>query len=350
MACPYLPTTKKWLPMGSVEQSVPTINKTSSNVSNDTAGVDANAVIMQRTLKSTMCCDGVGLHSGSDVSLTFCPAPVNHGIVFKRMDLDAQPLIPALWSHVSDSRLCTTIANDNGISVSTVEHLMAALAGCGIDNLLIEITGAEVPIMDGSSQPFVFLIECAGVIDQNTPRRVIRVLKPIHVKSGDCQASLTPADKLSLEFDIDFGNNAVSAQSMKIGLVNGSFCKEISRARTFGFLHEVEAMQKAGLAKGGSLDNAIVVNGDTIMNKDGLRYDDEFVRHKILDAVGDLYMAGGVLMGRFSANRSGHALNNQLLRALFADDDAWCYDEIRGQDVKMAIDGGIVADNVHAVL
>jgi len=313
------------------------------------SGKDDKPVIMQRTLKTDMCFDGVALHSGSGVSVTLRPAAVDHGIVFKRMDLPGQPLIPATWKNVSECRLCTTIANENGDQVSTVEHLMAALAGCGVDNLLIEITGDEVPIMDGSSQPFVFLIECAGLVNQDSPRRVIRILKPVHVKSGDSEACLLPADQLSLEFDIDFGNNAVSAQSMKIGLVNGSFCKELSRARTFGFLHEVEAMQQAGLAKGGSLDNAIVVNGDTIMNEDGLRYDDEFVRHKILDAVGDLYMAGGVLFGRYRASRSGHALNNALLRALFADDDAWCYDEIRGDDMKMAIDGGIQAENAVAV-
>lgn len=303
-------------------------------------------VVYQRTLKSVVNCDGVGLHSGNPVHLTLKPAAAGTGVVFKRTDVDEdQSIIPARWDRVVDTRLCTVIANEHGVRVGTVEHLMAALAGCGLDNVVVEVSGPEVPVMDGSSGPFVFLIECAGVVEQDQPRRVIRVLKSISVEDGEACATLEPDSNFSLDVQVHFEGTAVSRQALSVGMKNGSFCKELARARTFGFLNEVEAMQAAGLGKGGSLDNAIVVDGLKIMNEDGLRYEDEFVRHKMLDAVGDLFLAGGAILGKFAGKRSGHALNNALLRALFADDDAWSYDELRGDAVKTAIDGGIFADN-----
>ena len=302
-------------------------------------------VVYQRTLKSVVNCDGVGLHSGNPVKLSLKPALADTGIVFKRTDVeDDKSIIPARWDHVVDTRLCTVVGNDHGVSVGTVEHLMAALVGCGIDNVVVEVSGPEIPVMDGSSGPFVFLIECAGVVDQDRPRRVIRILKAMTVNEGEAYATLEPDSSFSLDLQVHFEGTAVSQQALHVGMKNGSFCKELARARTFGFLNEVEAMQAAGLGKGGSLDNAIVVDGLKILNKDGLRFDDEFVRHKMLDAVGDLFLAGGVILGKFSGNRSGHALNNTLLRALFADDEAWCYDELRGDAVGTAIDGGIFAE------
>ena len=302
-------------------------------------------VVYQRTLKKPVYCDGVGLHSGASVRLSLKPAPSGTGIVFERTDVEAdQSLIQARWDQVVDTRLCTVIANEHGVRVGTVEHLMAALAGCGVDNVIVEISGSEVPVMDGSSGPFVKLIECAGIVDQDQPRRVIRILKTIEVEDGSALASLSPASSFSLDFQVHFEGTAISQQRLRVGMKNGSFCKELARARTFGFLNEVKALQAAGLGKGGSLGNAIVVDGHKILNKDGLRFEDEFVRHKMLDAVGDLFLAGGVIIGKFSGNRSGHTLNNALLRALFADDDAWCYDELHGDAVSSIIDGGIFSE------
>jgi len=305
--------------------------------------------VCQRTLKQIAHCEGVGLHSGEVVGVSLHPAPADSGIVFVRTDVDAEKaVIPASWDRVVDTRLCSTIGNEQGVRVSTVEHLMAALSGCGVDNARIEIDGAEVPIMDGSSGPFVELIVEAGLVEQDAPRRVIRILKAIEVQAGESRAVLQPADSCSLDVEIDFKGTAVEEQSLNVGFVNGAFCKELASARTFGFLHEVEAMQAAGLARGGSLDNAIVVDGGKIMNESGLRFDDEFVRHKILDAVGDLYLAGALIVGSFSGARCGHAINNQLLHALFADEDAWCYDVICGDDIKNAVDGGIWAEEAVA--
>jgi UDP-3-O-[3-hydroxymyristoyl] N-acetylglucosamine deacetylase len=301
---------------------------------------DGDDVVMQRTLKTSINCSGVALHSGLKVSMTLFPADANSGIVFKRIDIAGRGAeIPARWDHVVDTRMCTTLGNDDGVTIGTVEHLMAALAGCGVDNARIELNGPEVPIMDGSSQPFVFLVNCAGVVDQDTPRRVIRVLKSISVDDG--AARLSPGSHLSLDFEIDFDNELVSKQTLSVGVVNGSFAKELARARTFGFLHEVEALRAAGLAKGGSLDNAVVVSGDSVLNEGGLRYDDEFVRHKVLDAIGDLYLSGAPIIGNFQGVCSGHATNNALLHALFADPDAWEYDVLHGDEALSAIDGGI---------
>ena len=307
-------------------------------------------IVYQRTLKRAVKCEGIGLHSGASINLSLKPAPSGTGIVFQRTDVEVgHSRIQARWNHVVDTRLCTVIANEHGIRVGTIEHLMAALAGCGVDNVIVEVSGPEVPVMDGSSEPFVLLIECAGVIDQDQPRRIIRILKTVMVEDGDAQASLSPAPSFSLDFQVHFEGTAVSQQSLRVGMKNGAFCKEIARARTFGFLSEVKALQAAGLGKGGSLGNVIVVDGHKILNKDGLRFEDEFVRHKILDAVGDLFLAGGAIIGKFSGNRSGHALNNALLRALFLEDDSWCYDELCGDAVSAIIDGGIFSEKTNAV-
>ena len=278
----------------------------------------------QRTLKSSIQCTGTALHSGAKVTMTLRPAEPGTGIAFHRTDIAGSAPIPADWQHVTETRLCTTVGSD-GMMVSTIEHLMAALSGCEIDNAIIEINGAEVPVMDGSAEPFVFLIECAGVVEQNVPRRAIRVLKPITVQDGPRMASLAPADTFCVSFAIDFDSPAVARQECEFRLVNGTFKSEICRARTFGFLDEIDEMLAAGLARGGSLDNAVVVSGDRILNEGGLRYTDEFVRHKVLDSIGDLYLAGAPILGHFHGHQSGHALNNRLLRALFADPTAWSY-------------------------
>jgi UDP-3-O-[3-hydroxymyristoyl] N-acetylglucosamine deacetylase len=281
-------------------------------------------VLRQRTLKSRINCSGVGLHSGRRVTLTIGPAAVDSGISFKRIDAAGLgAVIPARWDNVVDSRLCTVIGNEEGVAIGTVEHLMAAFFGSGIDNAMVEIDGPEVPIMDGSADAFVFLIECAGIVEQSAPRKRIKILKRVAVGDEQSSAVLMPASYVSLDFALDFQSRAIGRQEKSVRMEAGAFKRELSRARTFGFLEEVEHLRKAGLARGGSLDNAIVIGADQVLNREGLRYGDEFVRHKMLDAVGDLYLAGAPIEGRFSGVRSGHALNNKLLRALFADPDAW---------------------------
>jgi UDP-3-O-[3-hydroxymyristoyl] N-acetylglucosamine deacetylase len=273
-------------------------------------------------LKAAIQCRGVGLHTGARVNLVIHPAAPGTGIVFRRRDL-GNVEIAAHWRNVVESALCTTVGNDSGVKVSTIEHLMAAFAGLEIDNAIVELDGPEVPVMDGSAAPFVFLIECAGIAEQMAPRRGIKVLKPMRVGGDGSSASLVPADSLHLSFAIDFASGAIRQQELSYDLDAENFKHEISRARTFGFLDEVERMRQAGLARGGSLENAVVISGDRILNKEGLRYDDEFVRHKVLDALGDLYLAGGAILGHFHGVRSGHALNHQLIEALFADPAAW---------------------------
>lgn len=283
----------------------------------------------QRTLNNPIHCTGVGLHSGKQVRMSLRPADVNAGIVFTRTDLieggapRADAEIPALWNAVVDTRMCTALANEGSSRVSTVEHLLAALAGCEIDNLAIDIDGPEVPIMDGSATPFAFLIECAGTVEQEAPRRAIEILKPVSVGDDQRFASLVPAAGFSLSFLIDFDSAAIRRQECSFSFDPGAFRAEIARARTFGFAHEVEQMRKAGLARGGSLDNAVVISGDRILNDDGLRYPDEFVRHKLLDAVGDLSLAGAPIIGHYHGVRCGHHYNNKLLHQLFADTSAW---------------------------
>lgn len=307
------------------------------------------APVRQRTLKTAIGCSGVGLHSGDKISLTLKPAAADTGIQFRRTDIQGGgTVIPARWDKVVDTRLCTMIGEADGAVVGTVEHLMAALAGCGIDNVEVELNGAEVPIMDGSSAPFVFLIECAGVVEQDAPRRVIRVLKRVEVEDGASRVALAPGRCLTLDVAIDFESGVIEHQNMRLPMVNGSFCKELARARTFGFLHEVEQLWKMGLARGGSLDNAVVVSGDKVLNEDGLRFKDEFVRHKVLDAVGDLYLAGAPLLGAFEGVRCGHAINNKLLRRLFADETAWAWDIVEGEEAEIAADGGIRSEPLAA--
>ncbi len=292
----------------------------------------------QRTLKSAAGCTGVALHSGDAVSLTLHPAGIDSGIKFRRVDAaGGGALIAARWDRVVDTKLCTVLGDGNGVTVGTVEHLMAALAGAAIDNATIEIDGPEVPIMDGSAEPFLSLIEGAGIRVQAAPRRVVRIEKAITVDDGDAFASLVPGSGFSVSFEIDFDNAAVSRQRVSVSLINGTFKKELARARTFGFLHEVEEMRAAGLARGGSLDNAVIVGDGHILNQEGLRFEDEFVRHKALDAVGDLYLAGAPIIGHFHGVCSGHAINNRLLRALFADQAAWSFDDLCPDDLDPGI-------------
>lgn len=277
----------------------------------------------QRTLKAPIGCVGQGLHCGQRVSLMLRPAPAGHGIAFRRIDLGIE--IPARFDHVVDTRLATVLALDGNAAarVGTVEHVMAALAGSGIDNALVEIDGPEPPVLDGSAAPFVFLIDCAGVVEQDAPRAVIDVRRVVRVSEGDAFAELRPARPgaigLDMALSIDFAAAAIGRQALSLSLSADSFRRELARARTFALADEIERLRASGFAKGGSLDNAVVVDQARVLNPSGLRMPDEFVRHKLLDAVGDLALAGASLRGRFVAHRSGHALNNRLLRALFAD-------------------------------
>jgi UDP-3-O-[3-hydroxymyristoyl] N-acetylglucosamine deacetylase len=286
----------------------------------------ARRLVPQKTLRSPVHCTGVGLHSGRKVAMALKPAEPNAGITFVRTDMGGIT-IPGRWDHVVDTRLCTVLGNSDGVTIGTVEHLMAALSGLNVDNVIVEVDGPELPIMDGSSAPFVLLIERSGLLELACPRRAIRVLKPVSAIGGDWAASLVPGNGFSVGVEIDYGRSVVGNQSLVMDLAGGAFKKELARARTFGFLDEVEELRAAGLARGGSLDNAVVISGDCILNKEGLRYPDEFVRHKVLDAVGDLYLAGAPIIGHFSGIRSGHTGNNRLLRTLLARSDAWTWDE-----------------------
>jgi len=278
----------------------------------------------QQTLRSPIHCRGVALHSGQRVGMTLRPGAPDSGIRFRRSDRGGAEIV-AQWRNAVEQQLCTRLEGGKGLSVATIEHLMAALAGLEIDNVEIELDGPEVPVMDGSAAPFVFLIECAGIVEQAASRRAIKVLKPVTVGEDGKSATLTPDDGFSMSFAIDFASGAINRQDITIAVDPESFKQSISRARTFGFLHELDQMQAAGLARGGSLDNAVVIKGDEVLNREGLRYVDEFVRHKVLDALGDLYLAGGPIIGHFRGVRSGHSLNRRLLEALFADSEAWCY-------------------------
>ncbi len=283
-------------------------------------------MIKQRTLKNVVRATGVGLHTGEKVALTLRPAPTDAGIVFRRVDLAGAADIQASPYAVGDTRLSSCLQKD-GVRVSTVEHLMSALAGLGVDNVYVDLTAAEVPIMDGSAGPFVFLLQSAGIEEQNAAKRFIRVLKATETRHGDKWAKLEPYNGFRLDFSIDFRHPAFddSGNRVVVDFAETSYVKEVSRARTFGFMHEVESMRAQGLALGGSLENAIVMDEYRVLNSDGLRYEDEFVKHKVLDAVGDLYLLGHPLIGAFSAFKSGHALNNALLRRLLEDATAWEY-------------------------
>ena len=287
----------------------------------------------QTTLARSIDCVGTALHSGKKVSLSLNPADPNTGIVFRRVDLTGKPSIQANWKNVVATRMCTTLGDSNGVTVSTVEHLMAALSGCHIDNAIVDVAGSEVPVMDGSAQPFVFLIECAGIKYLNAPRQVIEILKPVKVVSGDRMAELLPSKNFSVGFQIQFDDSAVSHQEIYITLVNGTFKNEIARARTFGFVNEVEALRASGLALGGSLENAVIVDGDKVLNDGGLRYEDEFVRHKVLDAVGDLYLSGAPIRGHYRGVRAGHHMTNVLLITLFADPSSWKLVELGSDEI-----------------
>jgi len=283
-------------------------------------------VLKQRTIKSVISATGVGLHSGDKVTLTLRPGAPDTGIVYRRTDLPGTPEIKVAPHYVTDTRLCSALVH-NEFRVATVEHLMSALAGLGIDNIQIELDASEVPIMDGSSGPFVFLLQQAGVVEQPAAKKFIRIKKTVEVKEGDKWVRFDPYFGFKLDFTIDFNHPVFehSGKQVVIDFADDSYIKEISRARTFGFMHEVEYLRSNGLARGGSLDNAIVLDEYRVLNGDGLRYEDEFVRHKMLDAIGDLYVLGHPLIGAFTAYKSGHALNNQILRVLLADETAWEY-------------------------
>ncbi|WP_347987946.1 UDP-3-O-acyl-N-acetylglucosamine deacetylase [Methylomonas sp. AM2-LC] len=281
-------------------------------------------MIKQRTLKNTIRATGVGLHTGDKVYLTLHPAEPNTGIRFRRVDLENPVTIEARPENVGETKLSTTLVRD-GVKVSTVEHLLSALAGLGIDNALVDVSAPEVPIMDGSAGPFVFLLQSAGVVEQDVPKQYIRIKHAIRVEEGDKWAAFEPFDGFKVTFTIDFEHPAFS-DHLKTAVMDFSsttFVKEVSRARTFGFMKDIEFLRENNLALGGSLDNAIVVDEDKVLNEDGLRYADEFVKHKILDAIGDLYLLGYSLIGEYQGFKSGHALNNKLLLSLLNDKDAW---------------------------
>ncbi len=281
-------------------------------------------MIKQRTLKNVIRATGVGLHTGEKVYLTLRPAPVDTGVVFRRIDLDVPVEVPAIADNVGDTRLSTSLEKD-GIKISTVEHLMSAFAGLGIDNAYVDLTAPEVPIMDGSAGPFVFLLQSAGIQEQSSAKKYIRIRKKLRLEDGDKWAQFKPLDGFKVSFTIDFDHPVIknAIQVATVDFSTTSFVKEVSRARTFGFMHDLEALRNAGLARGGSLDNAIVMDNYHILNEDGLRYEDEFVKHKVLDAIGDLYLLGHPLIGEFSAHKSGHELNNRLLRKLINDESAF---------------------------
>ena len=273
----------------------------------------------QQTISNSISVKGIGLHTGNLVELTLEPAAVDNGIKFIRVDKKNDNMIEAIWSNVSETVLSTTISNSHGLKISTIEHLMSALSGLHIDNLNIYINANEVPIMDGSSKPFVEIIEEIGIKKQSKKRKLLNVKKSIEVSENNTSVKIVPNNQFSIDFEIDFPSKIVSKQSCQLQLINGNYKKDIAAARTFGFEKDVEKLRSNGLALGGSLDNAVVVGENKILNKDGLRYTDEFVRHKILDSIGDLYLAGSPIIGYFYGNKSGHYLNNQLLRKLFSD-------------------------------
>ncbi|WP_250500011.1 UDP-3-O-acyl-N-acetylglucosamine deacetylase [Caballeronia sp. GAWG1-5s-s] len=281
-------------------------------------------MLKQRTIKTVVKTVGIGLHSGRKVDLTLRPAPVGTGIVFSRIDLPQPVDIPASAMAIGDTRLASVLQKD-GARVSTIEHLMSACAGLGIDNLYVDVTAEEIPIMDGSASSFVFLIQSAGIEEQNAPKKFIKVKKPVEVREGDKFARLEPYFGFKLSFTIDFRHPAVdkTGQALEVDFATTSYVREIARARTFGFAHEVEMMRELGLARGGSMDNAIVLDEYRILNNDGLRYDDEFVKHKMLDAIGDLYVVGHPLLASYTAYKGGHAMNNMLLRELLANEEAF---------------------------
>lgn len=292
-------------------------------------------MIRQRTLKNVIRATGVGLHTGKKVYLTLRPAAVDTGIVFRRVDLRDPVEIKAAPENVGDTRLSTTLVKGD-VRISTVEHLLSALAGLGIDNAYVDLSAPEVPIMDGSAGPFVFLVQSAGIEEQNAAKRFIRIKQPVEVREDDKWARFEPFDGFKVGFSIEFDHPVFHShqQHAEVDFSTTSFVREVSRARTFGFMRDIELLRERQLALGGSLDNAIVVDDYRILNEDGLRYEDEFVKHKILDAIGDLYLLGHSLIGAFSGHKSGHALNNKLLRVLLEQEEAW--EEVTFEDAGTA--------------
>ncbi len=294
-------------------------------------------MIKQRTPKKVIQATGVGLHSGEKVLLTLHPAPINTGIVFRRTDLSPVVEIPATYDNVCDTLLCTTLQHD-GVKVATVEHLLSALAGLGIDNAYVDINAPELPIMDGSAAPFVFLIQSAGIKEQNAAKRFIRILKPVRLEENGKSVQFLPFDGYKVSFQIDFEHPVFTGkpQSAEFNFSTTSYVKQVCRARTFGFLSDYEKLRENDLAKGGSLDNAIVVDDYRVLNEDGLRFDHELVMHKVLDAIGDLYLLGSGLIGAFEGFKSGHELNNKLLRELMKHEEAWEYTYFDAEDYQPA--------------
>ncbi len=278
--------------------------------------------IPQKTLKSAIGCSGVGLHSGKAARMTLAPAEAGTGVVLRRLDRDGAT-VAATYENICSTTMCTSIGNGSGVHVATVEHLMSALLGLGVDNVVVELDGPEVPIMDGSAAPFVFLIECAGLVEQPAPRKAIQVLKTVEISDGERYVSLSPADQFSVSIEITYEHPAIGRQECYFELADGAFKRELCRARTFGFLRDVPGLRARGFALGGTIENAVVLSDDAVINEEGLRYEDEFVRHKALDCVGDLYLAGAPILGHMRGVSSGHSMNHKLLEALFADDTAW---------------------------
>jgi len=292
-------------------------------------------MIRQRTLRNSIKATGVGLHTGDKVLLTLCPAPVDTGIVFRRTDLNPVAEIPARADLVGETTLSTCLIHGDA-RVSTVEHLLSAMAGLGVDNAYVDVTAPEIPIMDGSAAPFVFLLQSAGIVEQHAAKKFIRVRKEVTVADGDKTASFLPLEGFKISFGIDFDHPVFKhrAATTEIDFSTTSFVREVSRARTFGFVEEIEYLRSKGLARGGSMDNAVVIDDYKVLNHGGLRYDDEFVKHKVLDAIGDLYLLGYSLIGEYRAFKSGHALNNHALRTLIANKDAW--EMVTFEDVEQA--------------
>jgi UDP-3-O-[3-hydroxymyristoyl] N-acetylglucosamine deacetylase len=296
-------------------------------------------MIKQRTLKRIIQATGVGLHTGRKVTLTLRPAAANTGVIYRRTDLNPPVDFPADAKSVRDTMLCTCLVNEENVRISTVEHINAALAGLGIDNIIVEVDAPEIPIMDGSASPFIYLLLDAGIEELNVAKKFVRLKKPVRVEDGDKWAELSPYNGFSLDFTIDFKHPAIdsSSQRYKMDFSAEAFIRQISRARTFGFMRDIEYLQSQGLCLGGSFDCAIVVDDYRVLNEDGLRFEDEFVRHKMLDAIGDLYMCGHNIIGAFTAYKSGHALNNKLLQAVLAEQEAWEFVTFdRDVDVPMA--------------
>lgn len=282
-------------------------------------------MIRQRTIKEAVSATGIGLHKGDKVTMTLRPAPANTGIVFRRVDLVPHVDITAQAERVGDTQLCTCLHNESGDSISTVEHLASALAGLGIDNIIVEVDSNELPIMDGSASPFIFLLQSAGIEELNTAKKFIKIKRKIRVQEGDKWAELHPFDGFRIDFEIDFAHPVIrhSKQRMLFDFSSDTYIEEVSRARTFGFLKDLEFMHAHDLALGGSMDNAVALDEYRVLNQEGLRYQNEFVKHKVLDAIGDLYLVGHSILGELKAHKSGHDLNNKLLREMLADEQAW---------------------------